>query len=458
LCKRFKQEMRRCLTEIHGQWTVLKQSEQALADERKYGPARLVQQEQEALLKQFLVEVLSRAGVIPTYSFPVHNVTLYVRETPQGDGRQFGAVGRVRLDRDAIVGLGEYAPGNEVVAGGRIWTSAGVVRHSHEYMPQQSYIVCERCQHVDIRLRFSDHHKNCEQCGERLRYIPNGRNGRFISPTGFTTSLAERKGRSPVGNRLRPHGTDEARLVTIVPPEMFGPTDVLRVTTAFAAGCADVRETALAGELFVVNKGRKGMGYRRCVSPFCDYVEPARSPAPDAAEPDESKSIRSPHKVPATGKPCRVGQLSLYPIHFGHLFTTDVCLIRFAAEAEEAVRITLPDVLRTATCRLLGVEVDEVMATHSTMHGDMTVILYDRTPGGAGFVKAIGSEFSFGKLLETASDVLDCPKRCAASCVSCLRHFQNRRMWEALDRHAASRFIGRFGIGGSQFGFGVRSA
>jgi hypothetical protein len=112
---------------------------------------------------------------------------------------------------------------------------------------------------------------------------------------------------------------------------------------------------------------------------------------------DEGKSVSY-----CTGKQCRVGQVALHAIHFGHRFTTDVRLIRFRADADESVRITLPDLLRTATCRLLGIEVAEVMATYSTMYGNMIVILYDRTPGGAGFVKTIGKEFSIAKLLDTA--------------------------------------------------------
>jgi hypothetical protein len=444
LCTRFSSEMKRLLSEIHDQWLSLHESEEALGDETKYGAALLVKHEREALLKQFLLTELSRAGVIPTYSFPVHNVTLYVREMPESSRwQQFGAVGRVKLDRDAIIGLGEYAPGNEVVAGGRIWTSAGVVRHSHEFMPQQSYIVCDHCQRVDIRLKYAEHPKECEQCQSRLKWVPGGRNGKFISPTGFTTSVAERKGRSPARSRLRAPGTDEARLVTMVPPDKFERTDLYAVETAFAAGCP-TESQHLVGQLFVVNKGRKGMGYRQCLSPVCDYVEPAKTLTLAAAnDGNGQRGIRSPHKVPATGKQCRVGQVSLQAIHFGHRFKTDVRLIRFRAEADESVRITLPDVLRTATCRLLGIEVAEVMATYSTMYGDMIVILYDRTPGGAGFVETIGDEFSIAKLLDAAIEVLDCPKQCATSCVSCLRHFQNRRVWDALDRNATASFLTR---------------
>jgi hypothetical protein len=178
------------------------------------------------------------------------------------------------------------------------------------------------------------------------------------------------------------------------------------------------------------------------LNPVCDYVEPAKTlTPPPSGDGNGQRGIRSPHKVPATGKQCRMGQVSLHTIHFGHRFATDVRLIRFRADAEESVRVTLPDVLRTATCRLLGIEVGEVMATYSTMYGDMIVILYDRTPGGAGFVKTIANEFAIAKLLDTALEVLKCPKHCATSCVSCLRHFQNRRVWDTLDRNETASFL-----------------
>jgi hypothetical protein len=71
-----------------------------------------------------------------------------------------------------------------------------------------------------------------------------------------------------------------------------------------------------------------------------------------------------------------------------------------------------------------------VRATYSTMNGDMIAILCDRTPGAAGFVRTIGDEVAIAKLVDTALNVLlHCPKLCATSRVSCLRHFKNRRLW-----------------------------
>ena len=78
-------------------------------------------------LDRYLVETLSRAAVIPTYSFPVHSIHLEIVTERSATGEDDRAL---QLDRDASLAIAEYAPGSEVVAGGRIWTSAGITRRT----------------------------------------------------------------------------------------------------------------------------------------------------------------------------------------------------------------------------------------------------------------------------------------------------------------------------------------
>ena len=76
---------------------------------------------QKQYMRQFLVNQLSSRGLIPTYSFPVHSLTLEVmREITNVIGFNRS---EITLTRDANLGLSEYAPGSEVVANGRIWQS-----------------------------------------------------------------------------------------------------------------------------------------------------------------------------------------------------------------------------------------------------------------------------------------------------------------------------------------------
>jgi hypothetical protein len=100
--------------------------------------------EKSQFLDQYLVSVLSRSAVIPTYSFPVHSIRLEISETRRtADESRFADDASLQLDRDAALAIGEYAPGAEVVAGGRIWTSRGIVRRSKEYMPDKYYRICK---------------------------------------------------------------------------------------------------------------------------------------------------------------------------------------------------------------------------------------------------------------------------------------------------------------------------
>src|SRR5262245_55657539 len=102
--------------------------------------------EKRQFLDQYLVSVLSRSAVIPTYSFPVHSIRLEISETRRtADESRFTDDASLQLDRDAALAIGEYAPGAEVVAGGRIWTSRGIVRRSKEYMPERYYRICKTC-------------------------------------------------------------------------------------------------------------------------------------------------------------------------------------------------------------------------------------------------------------------------------------------------------------------------
>jgi hypothetical protein len=166
--------------------------------------------EKKQYLDQFLVSTLSRSAVIPTYSFPVHSIRLEISETRRSaDESRFAQDASLQLDRDPALAIGEYAPGAEVVAGGRIWTSGGIVRRSKEYMPDQYYRVCKECGHPEIHFQRDDFGAGCEQCSGG----PQSRVTRFIEPTAFLTSLDERQGRDPGSSRLRSRPVDEARLL-----------------------------------------------------------------------------------------------------------------------------------------------------------------------------------------------------------------------------------------------------
>ena len=209
-----------------------------------------MQVEKEKLRAKFLVSSLSRAALIPTYSFPVHSCRLEVIQNkgttsfigaPQNDGLQ--------LDRDATLAISEYAPGAEVVAGGRIWVSAGIVRYPKDFMPLQHYLVCRICRHVQISMNHDDIEPLCPQC-----HSMNYERRSFIEPKGFLTAYQDAEGRDPASSRIRQRPVEEARLITRVATDRYQMTDVRHVTSFFAPATPLDGDTAPKGRLFVVNK------------------------------------------------------------------------------------------------------------------------------------------------------------------------------------------------------------
>ncbi len=395
--------------------------------------------EKRQFLDQLLVSVLSRSAVIPTYSFPVHSVRLEISETRRtADESQFAQDASLQLDRDAALAIGEYAPGAEVVAGGRIWTSRGIVRRSKEYMPDKYYRICRSCGHPEIHFQRDDFGDTCEQCSGD----PQSRTIRFIEPTAFLTSLDERQGRDPGSSRLRSRPVDEARLLTRAHFRDYADTDLTGVRTFFAPAIPTAGE--VAGRLFVVNRGPKGAGYLWCNR--CEYAEPA----PHSALLGQ-KVLNSVHKNPRTGEKCPQEELS-YPFDLGHIFETDIRAVGFSvpppsfpdakSERERADKVesflrTLAESLRIAAVGLLEADSRDIRASKELREGRPLVVLSDAVAGGAGYVQRLfeDPDFSARALVRAAIRVVDCRRpECATSCSQCINDYSNQAYWDVFDR------------------------
>lgn len=431
-------------------WQALEMRLEDARKEQKDGYAHKLGKEQERLLGQFLINALSRAAVIPTYSFPVHSVRL---EVVQQSGRQASSFGggpddAIQLDRPAVLGISEYAPGAEVVAGGRIWVSAGIVRYPNDFMPEQKSQVCSDCSHVAVR-RFDDElPDSCEQCGS-----DNFQVSTFIEPKAFLTSVSERKGRDPAASRVRQRSAEEARLITTAPPTSFIPTDLgNKVTTFFAPARPLQGEDNAKGQLFVLNKGPKGAGYHRCS--WCEHAQAAEAK-------DRYRSLKVSHKDPRSGEKCGSEELRR-PINLGHVFETDVRAFRFAAaipsrgndqldasEFQNRFTRTLGEALRMAAAKVLEADSRDLAATMQVDAGRPVAILYDTVPGGAGYVRRLaeGGSLSMANLVERARKLLDCPVGCASTCRQCLSDYSNQAFWEQLDRHPVLEWLSSLLVG-----------
>ena len=348
-------------------------------------------------MNRFVVDTLSRGAVIPTYSFPVHSVHL---EIIQSRDEISNHDDKLQMERSATLAIGEYAPDSEIVAGGRIWTSKGIMKsgmfgNDRPWVEEGKYRVCPKCQHPEIIQNQQEFNGSCQQCGEMF-----GQPARYyIEPLGFLTSYEDRTGGDPGSSRLRSKPVEEARLVTRAAQNDFNPTDLAQVTSFFAPAIAP--EGEISGKMFVVNKGPNGTGYLRCKK--CEFA----SPAPYNCYGKNEVQIK--HNNPRTGDNCPVDLLS-YPQDLAHLFETDIRILQInkqiptnqELETEDAIKQhhamflrTLAESIRIAEAELLGTDPRDLRASTESPNNIPQVILSDAVPGGAGYCRRLIDEYGF---------------------------------------------------------------
>jgi hypothetical protein len=162
---------------------------EAKAEEKLNRGAQQGQQKRD--LNQRQMDLFSRQALIPTYSFPVHSVNLEViRDANSDRGERWGRDDALELSRDAAIGISEYAPGSEIVAGGRICVSAGIARYPKKFMPDRYFRACDGCHHVQVADHGSELVQSCLNCGSAYK-LPTHT---CVEPIGSVTSYAERGG------------------------------------------------------------------------------------------------------------------------------------------------------------------------------------------------------------------------------------------------------------------------
>ena len=261
-------------------------------------------------MKQFLVDQLSSHGMIPTYSFPVNSLNLDVTKEC-GVQRGFWAEKDVSLTRDTMLGIAEYAPGAEVIANGRIWSSQGLAYYPRDFMPTRYYTTCQECHHIEVREDKADLSDSCSFCGNQAFVWKRA----FIEPRGFVTAYKDRRGKNPSLNRIRKQYADEARLISLAHDEQFILSDNPVISKALLRSNS-LNQDEPVGTLCIVNRGPFGMGYHRCQ--LCNYMIPAKT----YAEKLEKHTDLLGDKICKNNKLCR-------PIDMAHIFNTDVCILRF---------------------------------------------------------------------------------------------------------------------------------
>jgi hypothetical protein len=151
-----------------------------------------------------------------------------------------------------------------------------------------------------------------------------------------------------------------------------------------------------------------------------------------------SRSLKSGHKNPITGLPCK-GKIQT--VNLGHRFMTDVLELRFVGDVSDSMSVwqsTLFALLEGASSAI-GIRREDIDGLVE-LGAIPRLMIYDNVPGGAGYTRAISE-----RLLEVFQSALERVSRdCCGletSCYQCLRNYYNQMWHEQLSRGLAKSFL-----------------
>ena len=384
--------------------------EERIADsvkERKFSLSRQLEDTKRTIIGRQLLGVLANRNIIPKYGFPVDTVELSTLNSADPVGR------KLELDRDLSLAIYDYAPGNQVVAGGKLWTSAGLRKRPGKELVRHSYRVCDTCGRFERGPNLDS--PVCPSCGEQFK--PNGT--LIIPEFGFIAASDTRDVGIALPER-RWHGGSYVE----------SPGD--DIGTYHWSGLNGLQVSARAGVrawLAVVSDGA-GDGFQLCQ--WCGWARAA-----------ERGSRRTKHHKPTTGKEC---DGPLERISLGHRYQSDVAEFTFDGVAyqrdHEANWLSALYAILEGASYALEINRDDIDGALSwSADHRRSIVLFDTVPGGAGSAKKIAQNIEV--VLEAAlKRVQNCDCGEETSCYGCLRTYRNGRFQELLSRRAALQILG----------------
>ncbi|QRY63422.1 DEAD/DEAH box helicase [Gordonia sp. PDNC005] len=386
---------------------------EAKADDKLSLGGRL-QKTLQTIEQRQLLGYLANKNILPKYGFPVDTVELRTAHCESDVGP------RLELSRDLSQAIYDYAPGNQVVAGGKLWTSRGLHKLPKRELVEYQFRVCSTCEQFQCGTVL-DASEHCQSCDE-----PYGAIRTFVVPEfGF---VADRK-------------------VEDVKPEpplrnWGGATyveDIGDVLDTFTWESTGVQARAgTRAKMAVISTGG-GRGFALCG--WCGWAEPA---------PNGRPSPKRAHKRPATGQSCSG---STRTVSLAHRYETDVAEFTFEAIAydkdSESSWLSVLYALLEGASEALEISRDDIDGTLSwSKDGKRSIVLFDTVPAGAGASKKIAENLQ--RVVQFAvARVSRCDCGEETSCYGCLRSYRNDRHHDRLSRAGALAIFAELKIDGA---------
>ena len=405
--------------EIGRELNALLKERKQLADAGYDDLAKPIGEAIKKLVATDVIAELAKRGFLPRYAFPLDVTSLETKFSRWSNDSD------VELSRDRGIAISEFAPGAQVVARKQVFTSEGLYIMSAEDKPEPRwYARCKACDQIRTSPTKEPLETPCPICGKPRTHIDIAR---FVVPAAFSIRVDRSK---------RPHFRKATLLRQRQPLTHF--TDRIEDSKF-----EDYGEFLLGlkpdGSLFRYNLGPRNEGFVLC--PVCGCSAPRR---------DFRKGTKHQRLRPfLRNMDCQNTSLwgtGQHGIAYGHEFRS-FCLVVRPKQLCNSVE-SLMFALQKGICRVLELDASDVGVSRRWLDqrtdpsAKVEIILYDRTPGGAGFVEE--GKARWNEVIAAAIEICKPTTShvCEIACYDCLKDFGNQSYHHKLDRKSVLQFLG----------------
>lgn len=411
--------------------------------------ANALRYQTRALYETTVIEALADRQFLPRYGFPVGNQRLRVIVPDETKSGKYREEDQYRLERSGLLAIGEYVPGSQLLVGGKLITSHGLLKHwtganIDNYLGLSGqYTTCING-HFYYKIAAGSL-GSCPICGGEAESTPKY----FLLPMhGFSSAAWDPPRFSTDAERI---GHTEQATITFAQREG---ADIAEQDNY--AGIEGLRALYREdGELLVYNAGEHGKGFAICLK--CGYAESEKKF--DDGQVNLPPGFKWHAALTAAKEAYICWKNGETPSVFRNRVlaakqTTDALMLDFSRclgqeSGNPTLLWTLTQALQISGAKLLeldGRELGALVSPAGVQGRGLGAVLYDNVPGGAGHVRelmALGRDW-----LEEAYKTMYVNQHhdetCETACLDCLLTFaaQEPMRRGLLSRRNAMQVLG----------------
>lgn len=424
---------------------IARQPPQTAAQSERY-KANSIRYQINAIGEITVIEWFSDAGFLPRYGFPIHLQRLSVRIPKSGTEEKSKTSEKYRLERQSLIALSEYVPGAELLAGGKVLESKGILKHWTESNRDEALGLnywALKCPNEHEYLATSPS-AVCADCGEQ----PAEPGQMLMFPRFGYTTAAWDPPKAP-GRRL-----DRIGEVVVIALDGFSTREATQTSQNFAGvdGLTATYYEAGQGELLLRNAGGldgspRGYGFALCTR--CGFAMSENAPPNQkGAPPSLPKDFREHPSVYSSSVSSRCWSRDQEFVLRNRVLaareTTDMLVLDWPDAADDIALFSLGRALLLAGTKLLELDSRELeVALKRRSTGGWCILLYDATPGGAGHSLELMNLRDLW--LREAKHILrgsdEHHAACRKACLECLVDFSGQFHANRLDRKKALNLL-----------------